>query len=102
MKANNKWYDVEVDKLMGVRLAWFIADEFQPTIATVLDENDEPKLAIANTADLVEECEKRGIAFMYADAMIDMIGSAVGSELVAEAFPGSTIIEIKRAEPEKE
>jgi len=108
-KKGSCWLDISCDDLLGKSLAQYMADEFDPVVCAVFDE-DKPVMWVANKQEYVDHYKSqwadekkthKKLAF-HADEMLDFLGTQIVPQVIVKQFPESSFIEIQKLEPQKE
>lgn len=97
----NKWNHMPIEKVKGSSLIDFMLDELSPTVAAVYD-NDKPVFFVSNTDNHRDLMVKKGHHCFTAQEFSALMGAEKEIRpMIAYTFPGSEILDIRRAEQQE-
>lgn len=97
----NKWNHLPIEKIKGRSILDFMMDELSPTVAAVYDE-DRPIFYLSNTERHTKMMKDKGqTCFTAQDLQVLLSIEDTPLPLVAHTFPGSNVIDVRRAEKQE-
>ncbi len=102
-KVGKKFENISMDKLKGTSFIDYCADEFDHvTLAMFEDDNDSPSLIISNRITDKEVYAERNLVYFYAEEFQRLLSNKDCPNIVLNVIEGTSFIEVKSLEPEKE
>jgi len=95
----NCWINMPIEKLKGSSILEYMADEMTPTVAAIYD-GEKPVFFLSNTDKHSQMMRGKGhVCFSTSEFQAIMSAETqTFSKMVVHTFPGSSVVDIRRAE----